>query len=142
MMIRFEWSNDLSVGDDRIDSQHKDLIRNANELLTACREGVGLGKITETIGFLESYVIKHFHDEEEIQRSIGYPGYHSHKVEHDKFVKELGKLKSELERQGPSLTLAIKTSSMVIGWLKEHIQDSDMKLGRYITGRSGQSGRQ
>jgi len=139
-MVRFEWSDDLSVGDDRIDEQHRELIENANELLMACREGLGLGKITETLGFLEGYVQKHFRDEENIQRTIAYPGYPAHKSEHDMFIKELGKLKSDLEKKGPTLALAIKTSSVVIGWLKGHFLGPDKELGKFIAFHSRQGG--
>jgi len=140
-MIRFEWSDTFSVGDERIDSQHKALINNVNDLLMACREGVGLGKLPETLNFLEGYVLEHFRDEEEYQRSLGYPGYDAHRAEHAMFIKDLRELKSELEKKGPSLALAIKTSSVVIGWLRDHFQGSDRELGRFIALHSGPGGK-
>jgi len=135
-MQRFEWSEDLSLGDSKIDEQHKNLIQNVNALLDASREGEGLDKLPETFGFLEEYVLQHFHDEEELQRSVGFPDYDTHKADHMRFLEIFESLKGELKEKGPSLSLVIKTNGIVIAWLQEHLNGYDRDLGRFLAARS------
>lgn len=62
------WDNSLSVGNDNIDNQHKELFYRLNKLLEAMKEGKGKSEVINTLDFLEVYVIKHFNYEEEIQK--------------------------------------------------------------------------
>ena len=64
---------------DRIDAEHKQLFDAINDLMDACAQGVGREKIMSTTQFLNSYVNKHFGDEEKLQVQSKYPGYAAHK---------------------------------------------------------------
>ena len=41
MRQQVEWTKDLATGVNEIDDQHKELLKNMNELLVACRHGKG-----------------------------------------------------------------------------------------------------
>jgi hemerythrin len=55
------------------------------------------------LGFLDGYVVKHFNDEESIQRLRNYPGYADHKKEHESFIARLKALKQEINTEGVAL---------------------------------------
>lgn len=127
-----KWTDDLSVGVDLIDSQHKSLIDAINELFNACSKGMGRKKISETLEFLQNYVATHFRDEEEVQRKCGYPDYAAHKKLHSDFVKEVMKYSDRLEAEGPNVALVADFNTFVTNWLIYHISREDKKIGQFI----------
>jgi len=131
-MHRFEWNDDLSMGDENLDGQHRDLIAEVNRLLDACKRGEGQCRFDEVLAGIERYATEHFRDEEEYQERIGYPGIEEHKVEHRRFLAEFGALKDRFGEAGPSLALAINTSSFVTNWLKNHLAGKDRDLARFV----------
>ena len=62
--MRYELTQDLLTGNQLIDSEHRQLFDAINALMDACAQGAGRTKINETVQFLNSYVSKHFRDEE------------------------------------------------------------------------------
>jgi len=58
-----EWRESLSIGVELIDSQHKTLLSDFDQLLKACESGKGIEELKTLLGFLDGYVIKHFSDE-------------------------------------------------------------------------------
>ena len=65
--MRYELTQDLLTGNQLIDSEHRQLFDAINALMDACAQGAGRTKINETVQFLNSYVSKHFRDEEQLQ---------------------------------------------------------------------------
>lgn len=68
--MNLNWDNNLATGIVNIDNQHKELFDRINKLLIAMKEGKGKDEVIGTLNFLEDYVIKHFTEEEEIQKKI------------------------------------------------------------------------
>jgi len=52
-----EWTQDLSVGVEQIDSQHKELIARVNSFYDVMSGAEKNAKVLEVLNFLESYVI-------------------------------------------------------------------------------------
>jgi hemerythrin len=77
-------------------------------------------------------VIKHFSDEEGIQRRQLYPGYSVHKLEHDSFIAQLKGLKQEIDREGAALHHVVETNNLLLKWLINHISTIDVQLGRFL----------
>ena len=88
MTIYFEWSDDLSVGDEVIDSQHKRLLIQINKILDAVAFGVDSKEVHDNmIPFLDEYIKEHFCYEEEYMKQMNYPNIKRHKREHHNFIK-------------------------------------------------------
>ncbi|MFT9076643.1 bacteriohemerythrin [Ethanoligenens sp.] len=126
------WKDSLSVGIELIDSEHKELIRAVNELFDACMHGKGRAKISETVTFVEDYTVKHFGDEEKLQKEYKYPDYPAHHQLHQTFVNDLKSYKAQLEKDGPTVQLVAKFNTFVSTWLIKHISVEDKKIGVYI----------
>jgi hemerythrin len=132
-----KWTEDLSVGIEEIDEQHKELISRINDLVDSVHQHVCKYKIGDVIKFLEEYIFVHFGDEEGLMKKYGYPDYPSHKAQHEFFIREFAELKKELEkleggkRRG-SYDLSVETNRIVVDWILDHIAKIDKKLGAYL----------
>jgi hemerythrin len=127
------WREDLAIGIEVIDKQHRELINRFDALLTACRSGNGGPELLRLINFLDDYVITHFRDEESLQRKVSYPEYEQHRQQHAGFVKRLHELKSQLSKdEMPALSHVLNTNNMLLDWLIKHISSEDQALGRFI----------
>lgn len=73
ILMNLIWDDNLSVGIDNIDNQHKELLNCIENLITAIEHSRSNDEIIKTLDFLEEYVIKHFTAEEEIQAKTNYP---------------------------------------------------------------------
>lgn len=127
-----EWRESLSIGVEEIDNQHKTLLSHFDQLLKACEAGKGIDELKNLIGFLDGYVIKHFSDEEHLQRLHRYPGYAAHKLEHVSFVARLKDLKQEIDTEGVAIHHVIETNHLLLKWLIHHISTVDVQLGKFL----------
>jgi hemerythrin-like metal-binding protein len=126
------WSNDLATGNKEIDSQHKQIFRLTSNLADACAKSQSSQYLDETLDFLANYVVRHFNDEEKLQRQYNYPGFREHKQHHDDFVKTASALKAEHKREGSSEELGKKVNSVIVHWLVEHIKKDDLNMAEFI----------
>ena len=127
-----KWRESLSIGVEEIDNQHKELLSHFGRFLDACKSSKGMEELKVLLGFLDGYVIKHFSDEESIQRQHLYPDYATHKLEHGSFVTRLNDLKEEISREGVALHHVIETNHMLLKWLIHHISTVDVWLGKFL----------
>ncbi|MDR1509915.1 MAG: hemerythrin family protein [Synergistaceae bacterium] len=133
--MKYEWDESIKIGYPEIDEQHRQLFAAFNEFLDACGEGRGHSEIVKTMEFLSEYVIKHFMDEERIQKENGYPDYHQHKRYHEECKIMVISLKSNFLREGPTAAVISRIQSSIGDWLLNHIKIEDMKIGEYIRAR-------
>jgi hemerythrin-like metal-binding protein len=126
------WSKDLETGNPAIDSQHKQIFRLTSNLTAACMRGQGFSMLEETLAFLAAYTIRHFADEEELQRQCGFPEYAEHKKQHEDFTKTVAGLAAEFKINGSSIELLDKVNSTIVRWLVQHIKQEDFKISTYI----------
>lgn len=133
--MAFNWTPDLATGNSMIDSQHKQLFDALNGLLDACAQGQGRAEAGRAMAFLKDYTVKHFGDEEALQKKCGYPEYITHKGYHEGFKKVVAELEAELSKTGPTTLLVGKINRSVGEWLVSHIKREDKKLAAYIRSR-------
>lgn len=126
------WRESLKVGVPLIDSEHKQLCDQIDELFAACSQGKGRNEVLKTLKFLEEYTVTHFRHEEELQRSSGYPKHKEHKIIHDNFIKQVADMKKDVEQQGVSVLSVSKVNTLISGWLLNHIQRMDSEIANYV----------
>ena len=90
-----DWTEDLSVGVETIDSQHKELFKRINNLVAAIKQHRCKDEIDGTIKFLEDYAKFHFSEEEKRMQQAGYEGLPSHQEHHKKYLADLAELKEQ-----------------------------------------------
>ena len=130
MYLNWDWT--LDIGIESIDNQHKELINRLDQLLTSVEEGKGHNEVIETLDFLEKYVVKHFNDEEEIQKKINYPLFDIQHNQHEEFKNELKEFRKIFEVEGSTVALALDILEKLLDWFKNHIINLDKDLGDYL----------
>ena len=118
------WSDLLSIGDKKIDAQHKKLI----ELIGEVARGKDISQ-DELLNEVLDYASYHFADEEAYMEKINYPGLKEHRNKHKKLTKVLLTYKKEYE-QGEINSLVFREFMFV--WVRDHIMDEDRAIGDYL----------
>ena len=125
-------SKDMEVGVVEIDAQHMELVNRLNALLSMENNVDSKEESQKTLNMLEEYIIKHFSDEEELQKKNKYPEYEAHKKLHQSFIDEFEKLKKEFEVNGHSLKFTMDLNNSLINWIVKHIKSADVELGKFL----------
>ncbi len=128
-----KWREDLEIGIDEIDAQHKALFEKVNDLLHACNTGKAKEEVVSTLEFLSEYVVTHFKDEEAYHRKYKYPHYKEHAKLHSDFVEEIEELKRAYEEEGTNLQLVVMVNQKVVNWLINHIGKADKAFGKFVS---------
>ncbi|MRR34847.1 bacteriohemerythrin [bacterium] len=126
------WSDDLTVGIEEIDSQHRLLFVQLEKLLDACVAGREREEVVAMLGFLDQYVVTHFETEEGLQREYGYPDSERHRAEHAGFLLRLQHFKKEVETSAPSRDFVLRVNQTLIDWLKTHILTVDKAASEFL----------
>jgi hemerythrin len=125
-MTYLTWSDDLAVGNNFIDNDHKKLIDMVNRLHALMQEGKGKDVLDKVLHNLISYTQEHFRREEDFMRNLRYPGFQDHKDEHEKLLTQVLDLQKRFE--SGAATLSIQVLHFLRDWLINHIGKSDLEL--------------
>ena len=126
------WTDDLTVGIDEIDSQHRALFLQLEKLLDACVAGREREEVMTMLDFLDQYVVNHFATEEGLQREHGYQGYEKHRAEHEGFLRRIRHFKEEVATSAPSRDFVLRVNQTLIEWLKSHILTVDKEASEFL----------
>jgi hemerythrin len=137
--MNYVWSKDLETGNSTIDGQHKELINAINNLIEAIEKGKGSDVLSGSLNFLNDYTIKHFYDEEALQKKYGYPDFENHKKLHEGFKTVIHDLKVREIWKGTSNELAGEVRGKIGDWLVTHIKGEDVKVASHIKSKTSQS---
>ncbi|MFC1736503.1 bacteriohemerythrin [Candidatus Hydrogenedentota bacterium] len=130
--MKMEWDDNLSVGVELIDEQHKRWIEHLNNVSASIESHHGPIRISETLGFLADYTRIHFSTEEKNMTANNYPGFGHHKNKHEELKTTLNNLMQDYEEEGATHTLAEAIDTFLGNWLTKHIREVDMKFGEFI----------
>ncbi|GHV83030.1 methyl-accepting chemotaxis protein [Spirochaetia bacterium] len=128
---QYRWVRTLSIGNELIDFQHQELFKRINTLFRAMGNGKN-DELKQALDFLTEYTIKHFFEEEQIQKQSKYPDFENHHKMHEAFKLTVRNLAHELIMKGSSDELVKRTEQEIAGWLITHITHVDIKLGAYL----------
>ena len=122
--MAFEWTPSLSVNEATIDEQHKNLIKQINDLARVAKEDSESG-IKKTIQFMDKYINEHFSYEEKYMKEHKYPRLDQHKEIHKQFIHMYNDYKEDLKKKGSSLELLLKIHLYLGDWWINHIAKID-----------------
>jgi hemerythrin len=124
-------NKEMEVGVPMVDAQHKELVDRLNMLTSMDVKSVSKDETQKMLGLLGDYIVKHFSDEEILQKQSGYPKYDWHKNLHQLYVLEFNKLKKEFTENGVSAKFTSALEKSIIHWIVTHIKDVDVEFGKY-----------
>ncbi len=128
-----EWSNELSVGIEEIDAQHKVLVDLLNQIHTAIQQRHGAELTKQILDRLGEYTRVHFAVEESLMRILHYPDYERHKQEQDKLIGQLNCVHAKLTSGKASISFEL--AHFLKRWLTKHIMETDKYYVPYFLGQ-------
>ena len=125
----FGWQQQYTMGDELLDSQHKDLFDLAETILTAhTKKG-----ILKHIQALYQLVEEHFSEEKAQMKKLNYHGFKAHNKEHKTMLKALTHVEHKINDAHWNQN---EVKDFVAEWGK-HIIDSDMSFNTYVKQQQG-----
>ncbi|HEY8355676.1 MAG TPA: bacteriohemerythrin [Methylophilaceae bacterium] len=115
------WTDDLNIGIDVIDRQHRRIVDYINdlELAKAKQDREAVGKVLEE---LVDYTMSHFAFEESLQEEAGYKYSKPHKKVHDLFTRRVN---DYIERFKLGDDIVDEIHHTLTSWLVNHIRRDD-----------------
>jgi hemerythrin len=130
--MEHKWDSSLEIGYELIDNQHKQLFEAIYDLIDYCDGAHSDDQLKKSMDFLNSYTIKHFFDEEQIQQKYKYPDFPNHKKLHDGFKEVVKGFSHRLILEGVSKELVEEVQKKIYDWLVNHIRIQDKKVGNHL----------
>lgn len=133
----FSFTDKYKTGIDFLDEQHQalfDIIREANDLVQEKSLHDKYDEILDILDELHDYTEKHFRDEEDYMKKVGYPGLSQQKKAHSVFIDRLVKLDiGDMdfidEHQQEYLEDLI---IYLLDWLTHHILMEDKAIAKWV----------
>lgn len=129
------WKDKYELGVPLIDEQHKELFQRVEAFMQVLRSTASwndkVGKVNETLEFMNAYVVEHFRDEEAYQQKIGYPASQEHKKIHRDMVDYVLAVTEEYKSKGFDEQLMQRFAGKLMAWLINHVATEDQQIAAY-----------
>lgn len=122
------WDDNLSVGNEMIDSDHRNLLVVVNRVEDDIRAKDHVA-FSKSFALLDTYMQIHFTNEEKIAEAVNFP-FNRNKIEHLQILNELNNIKKTLDAtNGAWSDEIVETYSHYLSdWMCNHIINEDMLL--------------
>lgn len=125
-MAFVEWTDDMSVGVDRLDQDHRTLIGLLNELHAVLSDDGTEGAVGHALGELIRYTYYHFGAEERLLEEAGYADLEAHRQSHRAMAERVRRMESDFHAD-PRAVVADELAAFLSDWLVHHIRSEDMR---------------
>lgn len=124
-MNNFIWTEDLDLGIDIIDSQHRQIVAYINELNDAIKNNRS-DDIHTVIESVRDYTFNHFTFEEQLLERAGYVLLDAHQAVHRRFEDKVRKVQEDLADGRDPFVVGRKVRTWLMTWLIQHIKHEDI----------------
>ncbi|MBF0393533.1 MAG: hemerythrin domain-containing protein [Alphaproteobacteria bacterium] len=124
------WTDDLTLGIDDIDREHRGLMEVVNEILVACDSGLDSAMLGALFAQLRKSSLAHFAREERMLADTL-----QHRQEHAELIEQLDRIGAQAVREAEGGEVADATVIFLRHWLTSHIVGPDRGYSGYVKGR-------
>jgi len=128
------WSEDLALGNETLDDDHKYLITLVNAIVLAMNCDISLDNLLIHLSLLETHCKNHFRREEDLMVKIGSAELALHRSHHQNMLNQLRGLyediKSKISMEECRETLPCV--EMLSSWIIRDVVDQDKKIKEYF----------
>lgn len=125
------WNDNISVGIQEIDEQHKQLVELINRLYDAMVEGENKQETArEILTELTQYTIVHFAVEESLFRIFDYPEYESHREHHQELRAQVADINARVQEGERMITPELLF--FLRKWITNHIMVEDKAYAPFL----------
>ncbi len=125
-MAYFVWDEDLDVGVEAMNDQHKHLIDLMEVVYEKNTAGAPREDILAAVDELGNFVIEHFRDEEAMMAEQNFPGLEAHQQLHANLLKDFTS-HTEAFRNSDQNVLPEDFMAFLSLWINTHIMAIDTK---------------
>ncbi len=127
-MTILNWNNQLELGIESVDKQHKHLIDLTNQLDEAVAVGADRDTLIKIVNELIGYTVYHFRHEEQLMSAAHFNPtvYAVHEAEHKEFVAKMITVQREV--QADINALSEDLMDYLVNWLCHHILSTDKQM--------------
>lgn len=136
-LVQLFWEDAFCCGNELIDSQHQALFLIANKLFKAVLEKHPKEIIAAIVTQLLDDVAQHFHDEEQILETIGFPGLKDHAEVHAKLLRKGVELAQNFTND--TLEIGDLFKFLVYDTIKLHMLGADREYVPFIKAQTYES---
>lgn len=129
-MALIEWTENLLIGVEEIDRQHRHLVEILNRLHEAMKMGGKPRELVRVMQDLVNYTRYHFATEERLMQESSYPGYIGHARKHRALVEKVNAFNEDVLKGRAAVTLSLM--QFLKEWLAKHILGTDKEFGAYL----------
>lgn len=112
-----------------IDTQHQEIIEIINKLYDYYLNN-NKDRILTNLDKLKNLLKEHFETEELLMKGNNFPGYISHKLEHDRYIAQINKI-TDKYKDGERI-LDLEQFDSFKKWFFNHLDFNDKKCGEYL----------
>jgi hemerythrin len=123
------FTDELLIGIDIVDAQHRSLFESLNTLSQAIQDGVTEDALMLQLALIAQRTIFHFHTEEELMKAHHYPRRTVHGAEHLDLILKVREIQYT-SAKGQSVTM--DTTRFLAEWFGHHVLSLNMDYAAYI----------
>jgi hemerythrin len=123
------WSQEMAVGNELIDTQHRMLVLLLRKLELAFQNKLEHKIIVGLCLEIKKFTDFHFLSEENVMREIGYPGFDRHAQNHSHLLFELDVWVKKVNQGSESPSALLRAVSI---WMLGHVANDDIRIAEYI----------
>ncbi|GGY47577.1 bacteriohemerythrin [Bacterioplanes sanyensis] len=124
-MEQFVWTDDLNLGIDIIDAQHRRIVDYIAEIGQAI-EQQDAALVFDVMERLKDYTLDHFSFEEQLMQKAGYVLCEAHQAKHRRFEDKVERLSDSLRQGDDPFGVARRIRNTLMAWLIQHIKHEDI----------------
>lgn len=123
-------TQEVSVGVKIIDDQHITIANIINDIHKSFLES-NSESINTLLNYLADEIRIHFETEEKLMKDNRFTGYFSHKLEHDRFYKQILSIADNVN--AGKATITSDNLESLRRWFFNHIEINDKKCGSFLS---------
>lgn len=128
-IVMIKWDNELSIGIDVIDLEHRMMVMLLRKLDIAVKSKASKSSLMRTLDELIEFTQFHFASEENLMREIYYPELLAHERVHSHLLSRLHVVAGRInhDRDDPSEAI-----SYLWAWFGSHVLQADLPIGKHL----------
>lgn len=123
------WDQSLDIGVEPMNREHRDILDAMNAVYDGAEAKQFGPGMNAKIARLGEITTRHFADEEAFMAKVGFPELSTHKMIHQKLLKDFGEHAQSIAAAGGVPTRDFFTFLRL--WLSAHIKGIDLKYGKF-----------
>jgi hemerythrin len=132
-----DFTDDIKIGVEHLDIQHKELIQFFNRAYLLCETKPSKDTMDAELYFLGRYIITHLQGEELLQLETNYPDYQNHRWKHEAFFNNFSALKLAWGNGDMTIDELMLALARTLDWVVDHIKEEGVAFGEYYNQLKG-----